>query len=99
MIHLTGCNDLDDFMQFTDRKFSNLVHPEDYTKIEKSIWDQIESHRDGDNDYVKYRLATKDGSYKTVLDFGRIVESEYYGSVFYVLIVDCDYIDSHYDSF
>lgn len=99
MIHLTGCNDLDDFMQFTDRKFSNLVHPEDYTKIERSIWDQIESHRDGDNDYVKYRLATKDGSYKTVLDFGRIVESEYYGSVFYVLIVDCDYIDSHYDSF
>jgi len=99
MIHLTGCNDLDDFMHFTDRKFSNLVHPEDYTKIEKSIWDQIESRRDGDNDYVKYHLATKDGSYKTVLDFGRIVESEYYGSVFYVLIVDCDYIDSHYDSF
>lgn len=99
MIHLTGCNDLDDFIQFTNRKFSTLVHPEDYTKIERSIWDQIESHRDGDNDYVKYRLATKDGSYKTVLDFGRIVESEYYGSVFYVLIVDCDYIDSHYDSF
>ena len=99
MIHLTGCTDLNDFMQFTHRKFSNLVHPEDYTKIEKSIWDQIESHRDGDNDYVKYRLATKTGSYKTVLDFGRIVESEYYGSVFYVLIVDCDYIDSHYDNF
>ena len=30
----------------------------------------------------KYRLAVKDGTYKTVLDYGRIVESEHYGSDF-----------------
>ncbi len=98
MIRLTGCTDLDDFLQFTQRKFSNLVHPEDLHQVEESIWHQIESRINGYNDYVKYRLATKDGGYKTVLDYGRIVESEHYGSVFYVLVVDYEFIKTHYDN-
>lgn len=97
MLQLTGCTDLDDFMYFTKHQFRNLVHPEDLTQVEESIWQQIESGMNGYNDYVKYRLAVKDGTYKTVLDYGRIVESEHYGSVFYVLVVDCDFIKTHYD--
>lgn len=96
MLELTGCTDLDDFMHFTKHQFRNLVHPEDLAQVEESIWQQIESGMNGYNDYVKYRLAAKDGTYKTVLDYGRIVESEYYGSVFYVLVVDYDFIESHY---
>ena len=97
MLELTGCTDLDDFMHFTKRQFRNLVHPEDLAQVEESIWQQIESGMNGYNDYVKYRLAAKDGTYKTVLDYGRIVESEYYGSVFYVLVVDYEFIKTHYD--
>ena len=97
MLQLTGCTDLDDFMHFTKHQFRNLVHPEDLTQVEESIWQQIESGMNGYNDYVKYRLAVKDGTYKTVLDYGRIVESEHYGSVFYVLVVDCEFIKTHYD--
>lgn len=96
MLQLTGCTDLDDFMHFTKHQFRNLVHPEDMTQVEESIWQQIESGMNGYNDYVKYRLAVKDGTYKTVLDYGRIVESEHYGSVFYVLVVDCEFIKTHY---
>lgn len=96
MLELTGCTDLDDFMHFTKHQFRNLVHPEDLAQVEESIWQQIESGTNGYNDYVKYRLAAKDGTYKTVLDYGRIVESEHYGSVFYVLVVDYDFIESHY---
>lgn len=96
MLQLTGCTDLDDFMHFTKHQFRNLVHPEDLTQVEESIWQQIESGMNGYNDYVKYRLAVKDGTYKTVLDYGRIVESEHYGSVFYVLVVDCEFIKTHY---
>lgn len=96
MLQLTGCIDLDDFIHFTKHQFRNLVHPEDLAQVEESIWQQIESGTNGYNDYVKYRLAAKDGTYKTVLDYGRIVESEYYGSVFYVLVVDYDFIESHY---
>lgn len=97
MLQLTGCTDLDDFMHFTKHQFRNLVHPEDLTQVEESIWQQIESGMNGYNDYVKYRLAVKDGTYKTVLDYGRIVESEHYGSVFYVLVVDCEFIKTHYN--
>ena len=97
MLQLTGCKDLDDFMHFTKHQFRNLVHPEDLTQVEESIWHQIESGINGYNDYVKYRLAAKDGTYKTVLDYGRIVESEHYGSVFYVLIVDYGFIKTHYN--
>ena len=96
MLQLTGCIDLDDFMHFTKHQFRNLVHPEDLAQVEESIWQQIESGMNGYNDYVKYRLAAKDGTYKTVLDYGRIVESEHHGSVFYVLVVDYDFIESHY---
>ena len=97
MLELTGCTDLDDFMHFTKRQFRNLVHPEDLAQVEESIWHQIESGMNGYNDYVKYRLAAKDGTYKTILDYGRIVESEHYGSVFYVLVVDYGFIKAHYD--
>ena len=96
MIRLTGCTNLDDFLQFTGRKFSNLVHPEDLAQVEESIWHQIGSRMNGYNDYVRYRLATKDGHYKTVLDYGRIVENEHYGPVFYVLVVDYEFIKTHY---
>lgn len=98
MIQYVGCEDMDDFLHFTDRKFCNLVHPEEYDQVEESIWQQIESTEDNVNVYVKYRLARKDGTYRQVLDFGRIVQSEHYGPVFYVLIMDLDVIREHYGS-
>lgn len=97
MIKLTGCKDLDDFMNFCDRKFSNLIHPDERKKVENSIWKQINSQSDGSNDYVKYRLATKSGEYKCVYDHGRIVDNANYGKVFYVLIIDSRFIESHFE--
>ena len=97
MIKLTGCSDLDDFMNFCNRKFSNLVHPDEREKVEKSIWRQINSQSDGANDYVQYRLATKSGDYKLIYDHGRIVDSANYGKVFYVLIIDSRFIESHFE--
>lgn len=96
MIRLAGCEDLDDFFEFTGKKFSNLIHPDELEEVEESIWKQILSGINKTNDYVQYRLATKGGIYKNVLDFGRIVENEYYGQVFYVLIIDYDHVKEHY---
>ena len=88
MIRLVGCDDLDDFFAFTKRQFCNLIHPDEVQIVEESIWKQIMSGENGTNDYVKYHLATKDGTYKIVFDIGRIVESEHYGKVFSVLLVN-----------
>ena len=97
MIQMAGCDDLDDFYQFTGQQFCNLVHPDEVKQVEESIWRQISSNENKANDYVQYRMATKNGSYIDVIDFGRIVENEYYGKVFYVLLVDCAYIKKYYE--
>lgn len=42
-------------------------------------------------------MATKSGGYKNVLDYGRIVHSENYGLLFYVMIIDFDFINTSAD--
>lgn len=98
MVKLAGCDNLDDFMEFSGRKFSNLIRPDEVKAVEKSIWNQINSHKDGSNDYVQFHFARKDGSYTLVFDHGRIVDSTNYGKVFYVLIIASKFIESHYNA-
>ena len=97
LIEFAGCKDFDEFLAYTDQRFRNLIHPEEQDAVETSIWKQIDSEKSGNNDYVKFRFAKKDGTYRPVFDHGRIVKSRYYGNVFYVLIMDCALIDSYYD--
>lgn len=97
MIEFAGCKNLDDFLSYTDSHFRSLIRPDEQEAVEKSIWDQIDAKTSGNNDYVQFHFAKKDGTYHSVLDHGRIVENTYYGRVFYVLIMDCALIETHYD--
>ena len=96
LINFAGCCDYDDFLAHTDHRFQNIIRPDEQKAVEASIWAQINSKTDDNNDYVKFHFAKKDGSYHPVLDHGRIVKSRYYGNVFYVLIMDCDLVESYY---
>ena len=96
MVRLAGCDSREDFMNFCGRRFSGLLHPDDVSRVEESIWEQIEAKGDGSNDYVTFRFARKDGTHITVLDHGRIVDSVNYGRVFYVLIIATDFLETHY---
>ena len=97
-IEFAGCRDFDDFLDYTDHRFRNLVHPDERDSVETSIWKQIDAKTSGNNDYVRFHFAKKDGTYLPVLDHGRIVENRYYGNVFYVLIMDCALVESYYDN-
>lgn len=97
MITYAGCENLDDFVIHYQRSFRNLIRPDERNRVEKSIWDQIHSGGSGDNDYVQFHFVKKDGTEHPVLDHGRIVESAYYGKVFYVLIMDCAMIEEKYE--
>ena len=97
MIEFAGCKNLDDFLSYTDSHFRSLIRPDEQEAVEKSIWDQIDAKASDNNDYVQFHFAKKDGTYHPVLDHGRIVENTYYGKVFYVLIMDCALIETHYD--
>ena len=62
------------------------AHKHEQQQIEASIWEQID--RGNENDSIHFHLRKANGTYFSVLDHGRIVESPQYGKVFYVLFMD-----------
>lgn len=96
MIELAGCQDFDDFMEYSQQHFHHLIRPDEQAAVEASIWKQISSEKAGNNDYVKFHFVKKDGTCRPVLDHGRRIHNSYYGDVFYVLIMDCDLVESYY---
>lgn len=93
-LDLAGYENLDAFFNGTKKSFRNLIREDQQKAVEASIWNQIESG--SKNDYIHYQLRRQDGTYIPVLDQGRIVESERFGRVFYVLFMDRQAMQSHY---
>ena len=48
------------------------------------------------NDYIFFHMRKADGTYISVLDHGRIVDSARNGRVFYVMIMDLNALQRHY---
>lgn len=94
LIRLAGCENIEEFMTYTQRSFRSLIREDEREGVEQSIWQQIGTGQC--NDYVHFYLKKKDGTYLKVLDHGRIVESSHYGKVFYVLIMDWDSMKEKY---
>ena len=86
MILLAGCTDMDDFLDYTGRSFRNLIAVNEREIIEKTVWEQTAAKEPGAISYVDFPLLGKDGSIKSVAAWGRLVENQYYGKVFYVVI-------------
>ena len=93
-LHMTGYKDMEELFRLTEKSFSNLIREDEKKKIEASIWKQIDNGNG--NDYIHFHLRRADGSYLSVLDHGRIVESQQYGKVFYVLFMDWEDMNNHY---
>ena len=93
-LHMTGYKDMDELFRLTNKRFRNLIREDEQKQIESSIWEQIDDGNE--NDYIHFHLRKADGSYLSVLDHGRIVESQQYGRVFYVLFMDWEDMHIHY---
>ena len=93
-LHMAGYKDMEELFRLTEKSFSNLIREDEKKKIEASIWKQIDNGNG--NDYIHFHLRGADGSYLSVLDHGRIVESQQYGKVFYVLFMDWEDMNIHY---
>ena len=79
-------------MTFTKRSFRYLVHPEDIDRVEKYIEQQI-AESDENIDVVDYRIITKKGNIKDIHDFGRLIENDQFGPVFYVVLFEKEMLD------
>ena len=91
---LTGYKSMDELFRLTQKRFRNLIRKDEQQQIETSIWEQID--RGNENDYIHFHLRKADGTYLSVLDHGRIVESRQYGKVFYVLFMDWEDLQLRY---
>ena len=93
-LQMTGYKNLDEFFSLTNKSFHNLIRENEQQQIEASIWKQIDA---GNKDaYILFHLRKADGSYLSILDHGRIVDSQQYGRVFYVLFMDWEAMHVHY---
>ena len=93
-LHMAGYKDMEELFRLTKKSFINLIREDEKKKIEASIWKQIDNGNE--NDYIHFHLRRADESYLPVLDHGRIVESQQYGKVFYVLFMDWEDMNNHY---
>ena len=93
-LHMAGYKSMDELFRLTQKRFRNLIRKDEQQQIETSIWKQIDSGNE--NDYIHFHLRKADGTYLSVLDHGRIVESQQYGRVFYVLFMDWEAMHVHY---
>ena len=93
-LHMTGYKTMDELFKQTKKSFRNLIREDEKQQMESSIWEQIDSGKE--NDYIYFHLKKADGTYLSVLDHGRIVESQQYGRVFYVLFMDWEEMHIHY---
>ena len=98
LISLFECDDLDDLLAYTKRRFRGIVHPDDYEQVDTSIWQQVYAcnlnKREKANDAVNYRIVTKHGRVRWVIDRGRLVQSDFYGRIFYVILVPDERMDA-----
>ena len=93
-LQMTGYKNIDELFSLTRKSFHNLIREDEQQQIETSIWKQIDAGNN--NDYIHFHLRKADGTYLSVLDHGRIVDSQQYGRVFYVLFMDWKDMHIHY---
>ena len=88
---------LDELIEIASGSFKGLVHPSDYRRVRESIDQQIIENHNDLSEFVKYRIFTKNGLTKDVMEFGRLTRSNYYGDVYYILLVDQDMLSLDQD--
>ena len=81
-----GCTTAEEFREYVGNSFCGIVHPDDFSRVQRSIDNQI--NENNNIDYVEYRIKAKDGTLKYVKDYGRFVKTKNYGDIFYVFLND-----------
>ena len=87
VIELFGCEDLEDFKEFTGYTFKGMVAPGDYEEVAAAIERGARPEHDH-KDMVEYRIRTKDGMDRWVDDYGHMTDTELYGRICYVFLTD-----------
>ncbi len=87
IVRIMGCSSKEDFLEYTHNSFEGFVYKEDIKEVQESIAGQIACNEEH-YDYIEYRIKRKDGEVRWVRDYGRLVNSEKYGEIYFVFVDD-----------
>ena len=87
LLRILNCDGPEEFRALTGNTFLGLVHPDDAQAVCHSIQEQIANSAYGE-DYVEYRVITRDGGVRWIEDYGHFVQIPAVGGVFYVFLAD-----------
>ncbi len=83
-----GFSSLEEFLDFYKRSFRNFVHPDDLSRVESEIARQQGQEQNDHLDYVCYRVIDKGGHPRDYIDVGKLIDNEYYGELYFVLLLE-----------
>jgi diguanylate cyclase (GGDEF)-like protein len=92
-VELFGCSSYDELLDLCDGSFRGMMDPSQRDRVEASIRSQIEDGAGSDRDFAAYDIVRADGQRVRVLDAGRLVDNEYYGRVFFVLLINAELVE------
>ena len=87
LLKIFECETGEQFLELSEGNFKGLVHPYDKEAARTSIRRQLESGNDN-LDHLYYRIITRTGKVKSVVEFGRLFRDPEHGEFFYVFLVD-----------
>ncbi len=92
VLDLFGCTDIEDLRSFTGDSFIGMVHPDDRQRVSETIKEYNGDRRKGHN-YIRYRIVTKQGTYRFVEDFGHLIKSNNGITYCYVFIAGLEQVE------
>lgn len=87
LVEMFGCKSKQEFLEYVDYSFSNVVHPEDRKRVEKELVEQISDSKSL-IDHVEYRIIRKDGEIRYIDDYGLLEEPGTPNAHFQVFLLD-----------
>lgn len=99
VIKLVGCDNMQDFMDFTHEKLYSIIHPQDLSRVRRTVFQQYRRQlqekqvNDRVEGFVKCRLINKQGKEINVECTGRLVYNKFHGEIVYVFIQETSTLD------
>ncbi len=88
LLDLFDCRSMEEFFEYSDHSFKNVVYPDDLSRAENEIREHVNEEGESARRFVDFRIISKTGKVKKVKNRGRIVHNEVFGKVYLVLLLE-----------
>lgn len=94
LVELFGCDDEEDFKDFTCNSFRSIVHLDDSERVHAEIISQINASKNAFN-HIIFKSVRKNGEAFYINEYGHFVHTDRYGDVYYAFMEEVSSEYSH----